>query len=345
MNLILQAIKSLFRKLEKAISSVSSTLSARLDKMDIKVKKAQTAADKAQTTADNAQTTANKQTDWDESDTTNPSYVKNRTHYKEDFMREFDTVYLGPLSKNAQAKVNGDIATALNDDMNNVIVEYRYDETSDWTVASAYKYSNDQYNYYSPEGTSLFWYDVPGTRFINNFTTSKPNLYLRFSGSVPDVRYVPLDERYLPDSTREAIDHTQWKQGGYISSYETGDKSFTIPAFTELFITGSITDPSSHRPLSIKLNDKEIGVFARSNGTIEVNVRATIKALPDGTIDSNKRVFCCECLRLATVDNQDVYTILSTRIFGTIDYAQKEHTITLCLGECVAASNILLWYR
>lgn len=161
-------------------------------------------AQTAQDTAETAQAIATIQSDWSQNDETSVDYIKNRTHYIEYNMREFSPTEYGAIAYNGAVKIsNLDIVSAMNYDPNNVIVEYRYDTSSDWqpTIGLAINISNTKRYYYkSLDNDYLFWYDFDGYVY-NNFTnTSKDNLYIRFSGTVADEHYVPLDVRFIPDS-------------------------------------------------------------------------------------------------------------------------------------------------
>jgi len=82
MNLILQAIKSLFRKIENRNSQTTSALSKRIGAAQTAAENAQTAAENAQTAADNAQTAAeNAQAAADNNTSNRPLLVR---FYEED---------------------------------------------------------------------------------------------------------------------------------------------------------------------------------------------------------------------------------------------------------------------
>ncbi|MBQ9082176.1 MAG: hypothetical protein IJY28_01595 [Clostridia bacterium] len=58
MNLILQAIKALLRKVENGLSQTASALSEQIEKINTDIEEVKTTADEAKTTADEAKTTA-----------------------------------------------------------------------------------------------------------------------------------------------------------------------------------------------------------------------------------------------------------------------------------------------
>lgn len=339
MTLILQAIKSLFRGVSSAIEQTATALSKRIDGVQStadtakkNAAKAQVAAREAKVTAEAAKSAAEGHSDWNESDPTSPAYVENRTHYTENYMRELEPVEYGPVRSGGLGfvyigELNPDLAQALERGIEGITVEYRFSSDAPWEEArsSVYTVSATDVRYYfrDQSGTYIFYYHKLNATFYNNFATSKDNLYIRVSGEVPEVRYVPLDVRFLPDDTRT---FHAWQYAGECNGNLT---PVTVGAFSEMWICGAIAANGSDS-LKLKINNVDLDVVGRTQSEGDVDIHIAVVPLDDDSCLIVSRYFCNEQWLAGNEFQLVTIRRLSTKVvFNASNWMTETNTVTL----------------